>query len=193
MAKFNGTKKVKPTGKNMAGGASYDRTAKKEIASVVLNSMLTGKDQYYESEEARLQRIAELITSNTAECAEFIAKCAVYTRNEGRLRSVSHLMSVMLIENVKGESFTRKALEKIMLRPDDATEIVALWNQRNPNKMIPNALRRAIKHNLEHCWDLYQLKKYAQLKAKVKVKDLVKMCRPNPKIWNKKFSEKYSD
>jgi len=190
MSKFNRTKKSKPTGVNMAGGVSYDRTAKKEIASVILNSMLNGKDQYYETEENRLARIENLIAENTSDCAEFIAKAMVYVRNEGKLRSISHFLSVLLCENVKGESFTRKALEKVMLRPDDSTEIVSLWNQRNKGKMIPNALRRAIKHNLENSWDMYQLKKYAQPKAKIKIKDLVKLCRPNPNIWNKKFNIK---
>ena len=187
MSKFNGTNKSKPTGTNMAGGVSYNRPIKKEIVSVVLNSMLNG-DSYYEKETDRLTHIEGLI-GTSPEDSEFVAKCAVYARNEGRLRSVSHLLSVMLVENVKGAGFVRSALEKVMLRPDDATEIVSLFNQRNPGKMIPNALRRAIKHNLENSWDLYQLKKYAQPKSKVKTKDLVKLSRPNPTKWNEVFNK----
>ena len=190
MSKFNGTNKSKPTGTNMAGGVSYSRPIKKEIVSVVLNSMLNG-DSYYEKETDRLKRIETLI-GKAVEDSEFVAKCAVYTRNEGRLRSVSHLLSVILLEKVKGEGFVRAALEKVMLRPDDATEIVALFNQRNPGKMIPNALRRAIKHNLENSWDMYQLKKYAQPKSKVKTKDLVKLSHPDPKIWNINFNKEKS-
>lgn len=187
MAKFNNNNKSVPTGTNEAGGVSYDRPIKKEIATVVLNSMLNG-DKFYEKENDRLARIEDLI-KNSGTDSEFVAKCAVYTRNEGRLRSISHFLSVLLVENVKGEPFMRNALEQTMLRIDDATEIVSLWNQRNPGKMIPNALRRAIKTNLETKWDMYQLKKYAQPKSKVKGKDLIKLCHPDPKIWNKKFNK----
>ena len=185
MSKFNKTNKIKPTGKNEAGGISYNRPIKKELVSVILNSMLHG-DSYYEKETDRITRIENLI--KTSEDSEFVAKCAVYARNEGRLRSVSHLLCVLLVENIKGREFVKKAIEKVMLRPDDATEIVALFNQRNPGKMIPNSLRRAIKHNLENSWDIYQLKKYAQPNTKVKLKDVVKLCHPNPTTWNINFN-----
>jgi hypothetical protein len=187
MSKFNGTNKATPTGTNMAGGVSFDRPIKKEVVSVVLNSMLNG-NSYYEKETDRLARIENLIKDSGAD-SEFVAKAAVYTRTEGRLRSVSHFLSVLLLESVKGESYIRKALEKVMLRLDDATEIVSLWNIRNKGKMIPNALRRAIKHNLETKWDLYSMKKYAQPKSKIKAKDLVKLCHPNPKVWNANFNK----
>ena len=188
MAKFNGNNKSKPTGTNKAGGVSYNRPIKKEIASVVLNSMLNG-DSYYEKETDRMQRIESLVKTGAGDDAEFVAKCCVYTRTEGRLRSVSHLLAVLLIENVKGQPYMRSALEKTMLRPDDATEIISLFNQRNPGKMIPNALRRAIKTNLEKKWDLYQMRKYAQPKSQVKLKDIIKLARPNPTIWNEKFNK----
>lgn len=188
MSKFNGQATSIPTQNNMAGGISFNRTLQKEITALVLNSMLNG-DSYYEQETDRLKRIESMIANNVSEY-EFIAKAMIYTRNEGKLRSVSHYMAVILLENIKGTPILRKALEKSMLRPDDATEIVSLWNQRNPGKMIPNSLRRAIKTNLENSWDLYQLKKYSMNKRKVKLKDLVKICHPNPKVWNQIFNSK---
>jgi len=177
--KFNGTNKSKPTGKNMAGGVSYDRPIKKEIASIVLNSMLNG-NSYYENETDRLDRIEKLITESSAD-AEFIAKCAVYTRNEGRLRSISHFMVCLLAENVKGESFLKPAFIKSIVRTDDMTEMLALWNSRNKGKMLPNSLRRAFKTALETKFDEYQFRKYAAPKATVKLKDVVKLAHPSPK------------
>lgn len=186
MAKFNGTTKSVPTGRNLAGGVSYDRPIQKEIASIVLNSMLNG-DSYYQKEPARLQNLESLISDPAN--GEFVCKAAVYTRTEGRLRSISHFMAVILLENVKGSEYLRPALQKVMIRMDDATEIVSLWNQRNAGKMIPNALRRAIKHNLETRWDMYHMRKYAQPNSKVKGKDLILLCHPNPKVWNRNFNK----
>jgi len=179
MAKFNqGTKSI-PTNTNMAGGVSYDRPIKKEVATVVLNSMLNG-DSYYEKEGERLKRIETLITTSKSD-AEFVAKAMVFTRTNGRLRSISHFMANILAENVKGSDFLRPALTKAIVRPDDMTEMLALWDTRNPNKMVPNSLRRAFKKALETKFDEYQFRKYAQPKSKVKLKDVVKLAHPSPK------------
>lgn len=180
MSKFNGTNKSTPTNKNMAGGVSYDRPIKKEIVSVVLNSMLNG-DSYYEKETERLKRIEALISAGAIDDAEFVAKAMVFTRTEGRLRSVSHYMAGLLAEKVKGTPFLKSALTKSFVRPDDLTEVLALWNSRNKGKMIPNSLRRAFKEALETKFDEYQFKKYAATKSKTKLKDVVKLAHPSPK------------
>lgn len=179
MSKFNGTNKSKPTGTNMAGGVSYNRPIKKEIVSVVLNSMLNG-DSYYEKETDRLTRIEGLI-GTSPEDSEFVAKAMVYTRNEGRLRSVSHFMANLLAEKVKGEEFLKPAFVKAIVRPDDMTEMLSLWNTRNKGKMVPNSLRRAFKTALETKFDEYQFRKYAAPKSAVKLKDVVKLAHPSPK------------
>jgi len=184
MAKFNGTNKSIPSGINEAGGVSYDRPIKKEIASVVLNSMLNG-DSNYESETDRLKRIETLISSSGAD-AEFVAKAMIYTRTEGRLRSVSHFMANILAENVKGVDFLKPAFVKAIVRPDDMTEMLALWNTRNKGKMLPNSLRRAMKTSLETKFDEYQFRKYAAPKASVKLKDVVKLAHPSPKNFDDK-------
>lgn len=180
MAKFNSTKKTKPTGTNMAGGVSFDRPIQKEIVSVVLNSMLNG-DSYYESETDRLKRIEKLLKTDTKENGEFAAKAMIYTRNEGRLRSVSHYMANILAENVKGEDYLKPAIVKAIVRADDMTEMLSLWNSRNKGKMVPNSMRRAFKIALENKFDEYQLRKYAAPKSVVKMKDVVKLVHPSPK------------
>lgn len=179
MSKFNKNAKIKPNSVNMAGGESFDRNdSKKDIVQLVMNSMLNG-DSFYESEKARIDRIIKMIESNV-DLAEFVAKAMVYTRNTGNLRSISHLMGAILAENVKGVDFLRPAIYKTLVRPDDATEIVSLWLNRNKNEKVPNAVQRAIKDALESKWDEYQLKKYLGNSNEVKLKDLVKMFRPNP-------------
>ena len=180
MGKFNETtaRTKRPDTTNVAGFQAYSRDDfRTEVASTVLNSMING-DSYYETEKARLFRIEEMVANNP-EHAKFLAKAMVYTRNEGNLRSISHYMGTVLSENVKGTSFLKPALIKTMIRPDDALEMVALWNTRN-NKNIPNTLRRAVKDRLENRWDSYQLKKYFGTGA-VKVSNLVNITHPKPK------------
>lgn len=184
MAKFNKKVNVGTKTVNKAGGVAYTRTGanafKQEVASIVLNSMLKG-DSFYESEADRIAKIEQLITDNIQD-AEFLAKAMVYTRNTGNLRSVSHVMGTVLAENVKGSEFLRPAFRKSIVRPDDATELVSLYTNRNSNTMLPSALKRAIKDNLEANWDEYQLKKYEGSRNAVKLRDVVKLTHPNPRF-----------
>ena len=181
MGKFNTTQRgitSTPDTTNMDGFASFSRNDfKQEVASVILNSMLNG-NSFYETEAERLQKIEAMVTKPGND--EFLAKAMVYTRNEGNLRSVSHFLGTLLSENVKGQSFMKNALYKTMVRPDDATEMVALWNQRHPGKMVPNSLRKAVKMALENKWGAYQLKKYYG-NGSVKVSNLVNLAHPSPK------------
>ncbi|WXB47790.1 RNA-binding protein [Vibrio phage VB_VaC_TDDLMA] len=179
MSKFNKSKvdRSTPDSTNLAGGVSYDRKSiKADIASVVLTSMLNG-DSFYETEQARLKRIESLASNQ--DVGEFVAKAMVYARTQGNLRSVSHFLANILSENVKGETFVRSALTKTFVRPDDLTEVLALWNERNPGKSVPNSLRRAFKDSLE-TFDNYQLKKYAGERQSVKLRDVVKLAHPTP-------------
>ena len=178
MGKFNSTNtpNKNPDTTNSAGGAAFSYSdERQEIASIILSSMVNG-DSYYEKESARIEKIMAKTTD--ASLGEFLAKAMVYVRNDGNLRTVSHLLAVGLAENVKGSDFLRPALGKAMIRPDDATEMVALWNSRNKNKNIPNVLRRSIKDTLETKWDSYQLKKYFGANNAVKVSDLIKLTHP---------------
>jgi len=180
MAKFNTNTNVTktPDTLNTAGFPSFSRNDfRKEVATIILNSMVNG-DSYYQSEEDRLKSIEASVVEHP-EFAEFLMKAMVYARTEGNLRSVTHFLAGMLVENVKGSTSLKPALEKSLIRPDDAQEIVALWNSRN-TKSIPNALRKAIKNRLENKWGAYQLKKYYG-NGNVKVSNLINICHPTPK------------
>ncbi len=185
MSKFNTTTKEQsqPNSVNAAGGFAYKRDSfESEVASVVLSSMING-NSYYESEKDRLNRIEGMIKDNP-EKAEFLMRAMIYVRNEGNLRSISHFMAVILAENVKGNPLLKRAFMKTIIRVDDLSEILSLWNTRNTNKMLPNSLRRAFKESLETKFDMYQFKKYENLRSIVKLRDVVKISHPSPEEWN---------
>lgn len=187
MSKFNSKAKIEST-TNVAGGISYERnTFKKELVSVVFNTMLKG-NSYYESEADRIERIFNLIDSNTdnIDNARFLAKTLVYTRDILGLRSISHLMAVALTEKVKGKSFVRKAIFKAIIRPDDMLEIFSLWKSRNNKGKMSNSMRRAFVDALEQKFDEYNLKKYEAKTSEVKLKDIVKLVHPSSKNYKDK-------
>jgi len=179
MSKFNSLAKAKRTTKNIAGLPAYAREdTQQELVSVVLNSMMKS-DSFYETDVQRIDHIITLVDQISS--TEFLMKLYVYTRTVFNLRSVSHLLAVALLGRIKGDPDLRIALQMGMVRPDDATEIVAAWNTFNKGKMIPNSLRKAIKTNLETKWSAYQLKKYFGGSQKVKVSNLINMTHPKAK------------
>ena len=185
MSKFNKTIKEitkineTPDTINAAGAQAFNRkTIKQDIANVVLTSMLSG-NKFYETESDRLDRIERLCSE--PDISEFLAKAMVYTRTVGNLRSISHFLAILLVENTNGTDYLRPALGKSFQRIDDLTECLALWNSRNSGKMIPNSLRRAFKDRLENS-TAYELKKYEAKNSSVKLRDVVKLARPNPEL-----------
>jgi hypothetical protein len=177
MSKFANTMaRPRPDTVNSAGGVAYKVTdAKKELADVILSSMLKG-DTYYQSDADRIDQVFNMISA--LDDKEFAAKAMIYARQEGNLRSISHVLANAVAENNNGKVNLRSAIRKAVVRPDDMIEMFALWRSRH-NKMLPNAMRRAFADLLEsNKWDAYQLKKYARTGQDVKLRDVILMSHP---------------
>lgn len=187
MSKFNQTATTKVN--NYEGGINYLNDSKIELASIVLNTTMSG-DSFYENESDKIEIIKNLIA---LEQSSFIAKLSVFARTQTNLRSVSHVLIVLLAEHNDKSGTLRKMVYHSIARIDDMTEIVSLWNARHPNKMVPNSIRRAFRDILEEKrFDEYQLKKYEQKKKKVKLKDIIRIAKPskNLEVYKKVLDEK---
>ena len=172
MSKFNQTATTKVN--NYENGINYLNDAKIELSSIVLNATMSG-DSFYEKESNKIEIINNLIASSQS---DFIAKLSIFARTQTNLRSVSHVLIVLLAEHNDKSGCLRKAVYGSIARVDDMTEIVSLWNSRHPNKMVPNSIRRAFRDILDEArFDEYQLKKYEQKKKKVKLKDIIRIDR----------------
>jgi hypothetical protein len=178
MSKFNTIPSQKQS--NLAGGVSYCNDAKHELAISVMSSTLSN-DFFYESDENRiasLEALSQALIQNGS--AKFVAQCAIYARHNANLRSVSHVLSINLCENATGSGVIKPAINRLIKRVDDMSELVSLWNTKHPKSMIPNGMRKAFREVLEEKrFDAYQLKKYEQKNAKVKLKDIIRLARPS--------------
>ena len=179
MGRFNKTATQNTTNTtNAAGGAAYEvNDGRKALAGVVLNSMLKG-GSYYQSEDDRIEEVFALAKMNP----EFAAKAMIYARQEGNLRSVSHVLANAIVEAASGSSYLRNAITQTVVRPDDMTEMAALWFSRHKGKMLPNSMRRAFKDLLESGkWNQFQLKRYLKERSNVKLKDIILLTHPKDK------------
>jgi 60 kDa SS-A/Ro ribonucleoprotein len=162
-----GTKTV-----NKAGGEAYSQTPELEFISILLTTFL--KDQFYSSENDTTQRIKALIQQIPNK--EFVAKAALYARNEFGMRSVSHVVAAEIARHVKGATWTKTFFNKIVHRPDDMMEILSYY-WANYDKKTPNSIKKGFALALANL-DEYKLAKYKKSGAEVSLVDVVNICHP---------------
>ena len=202
MGKFNAKhESVKPTVVNCMGEQAFKLNAKEELVSTVLTTFLQGS--YYEKENEIVERI-----KNASEKVDplFVAKLALYARNEGNLRSVTHLLSSIISKRISGQEWGKRFYDKIVVRPDDISEILSAYAVENGMDLknirkIPNAMKKGFKSALER-FDAYQIDKYKMNKREVSLIDIVNLLHPSPTqknqeaykrlIENKSLSDLYS-
>lgn len=178
MAKFNEKKMAKqPTERNFMGEMAFKMEDKEELISTVMTTFLQG--EYYEKEATKIARIQELLKKVDP---LFAAKLAIYTRNEGNLRSVTHFVAAEIAKYVSGTDWGKRFYNRIVVRPDDMSEIVSAYahingmSQKDISK-IPNAMKGGFKTALERL-DAYQLDKYKMKNRSVSMIDLIRLFHP---------------
>lgn len=179
MGKYNTKAEgVKPTVVNAMGEQAYQLSAKEELVSTCMTTFLSG-DHYYETEKEVVNRIIDKLNQVDP---LFAAKLALYVRNEGNLRSVTHLIAATIAKSVSGKEWAKRFYNKIVIRPDDMSEILSAYAVQNGMDLkhirkIPNAIKKGFKTALERL-DAYQIDKYKMNSRQVKMLDLVNLFHP---------------
>lgn len=194
MTKFSTKKEVADT-TNYMGEKAYRRNAKVELVNAVLTSFI--ESTYYEKAEKRITRITELVEEVAKKDPAFIAKLAVFARDEFNMRSSSHVLLGELAHAHRGDNLVGRAIERAAIRPDDITEIVAYVKRPIPSQVKRGAARALRK------FDAYQLAKYRGDDKEFSLIDVVNLVRPkhtdaiaklvrdelrNTKTWESKIS-----
>ena len=142
MSKFNKTKeKIVPTEINEMGEKAYKLEAKEELIATCLTTFLQGS--YYESENQIVNRIKE---SASKVDEDFVAKLAIYLREDANMRSVTHLLAGELAPRLSGKEYASRFYKKVSVRPDDMSEILAYYFSKG-NKKIDVKLLKDLKLN----------------------------------------------
>lgn len=181
MSKYNSTSSVPRTATiNEAGGKAFTQSTKLAIASFLFTSFLT--DTYYRTEDQEMKRLEKLFAEEKDK--EFIAKAALYTRNEYGMRSVSHLAAAMLAKDLSGNPKAKSFFEKIVRRPDDMMEILACYAGRNGMdakhlRKIPASMKKGFASAIQRM-DAYQLAKYRKEGSEISMVDIFNLVHPRP-------------
>jgi hypothetical protein len=159
---------------NKAGGEAFKENSKLELVSLLLTSFVN--DKFYEGKTEQLDRLKELV--NGISDKQFIAKAAVYARTEFGMRSITHALIGELVKKVKGEQWTKYAIEKTYYRPDDGLEMLGYYLSKY-GKPIPNALKKGLALGIKK-FKPYQLAKYRGDNSNIKLVDLFNLTHAKP-------------
>lgn len=173
MARFNAVaERPKTKTTNLAGGEAYSESARLELASLVLTSLV--QDQFYRKADDGLAKMAEL----TKQDPLFAAKTAVFARNEYGMRSISHAVAGEVGQYAGGTTWGRAFYKAVVRRPDDITEILSYWKGKGQKK-LPSAMKYGLSESFGK-FDGYQLAKYRGEGRGIKLIDAVNLLHPKP-------------
>ena len=184
MSKFNSTV-VKPTTKttNLAGGEAHKASNELALVSLLLTSFVS--NQFYRTTDQSLEELKKLIKSMKNK--EFIAKSAIFARDEFGMRSITHALAGELASELTGKEWGKTFYEKVITRVDDMTEIMSYYLANKTDKnhpKFPNSLKKGFAKAFDK-FDAYQLAKYKGENKEVKLVDVVNLVHPVPTERNK--------
>lgn len=164
---------------NHEGELAWRMTPEWELYTTVV-TMMGVEDKFYESGEVRVRRVADLVRKCSP---EFVARLAVYTREQMHLRSVPLLLLVELAQCQRGNSLISRAVARTVQRADEITELLMCYQWRTGRrnlKRLSSQLRKGLAEAFNK-FDEYQFAKYNRKGRKVTLRDALVLVHPKPK------------
>ena len=139
-------------------------------------SCLLWEDEFYEDGQTISQRISELC--GKIEPAE-IGRIAIQAKEDMRLRHVPLLLARELARTKAGRREIGNVLSRVILRPDDATEFLSIYWKDNKEEALAKQVKKHLGEAMRK-FNEYQLQKYNGGAKAVKLRDVLRVCRPKP-------------
>lgn len=172
------TRTKKPDAVNRSGHLAYSMEEKPKLVTQVLTTFFN-EPKFYGDTSRELIETAERVATNPEGCY-FVAQLALYARDKMNMRTVSHVLAVVVCRaNATHKQETARAMVKrLVVRGDDVTNMLAtyygLYGVREPN-----SLRRGLRDALEAIHPS-AIAKYQEKGKAVSMADAIKICHPNP-------------
>ncbi|QIL75217.1 TROVE domain-containing protein [Hymenobacter sp. HDW8] len=170
----------KATTTNHEGAAAFALTPQLELYAAVATAALS--DQFYETADTRLLRLRDLVARNDP---EFVARLAVYAREQLYLRTVPLVLTVELARLHRGDNLVSRLVARVVQRADEITELLAFYAQANERDGVKtlNRLSKQLQKGLAlafNRFDGYQLAKYDRA-GRVRLRDALFLVHPTPR------------
>ena len=135
---------------------------------------LLGEDTFYENGESIKDRVSSYMNDITSKQANEALRIA---KENNKLR---HMPLFLIKDMLKKGWVDADTVSKVCTRPDDITEILAMYWQDPDNKhCLPKRLVKGLQESF-NSFDQYQLSKYLAKDKAIKLKDALRIVRPDP-------------
>lgn len=161
------------------GAVAKNINAEQQLRRSVMSCMLF-EGEFYESGEEIAKRIGDTIKQVRPEA---VAAMAVEAREKMKLRHVPLLIVSHMAALLSHKALVSETLTRIIQRPDELAEFVAIHAKLNPGKPLKKTLSAQIKRGLAVAFtkfDEYGLAKYNRDGA-VKLRDVLFLCHAKAK------------
>ena len=170
---------------NHEGAKAYKLNAELELYSLVCTASLQNK--FYESSDETMSRLRTLVKLVKP---EFIAKLAVYAREQMYLRSIPLVLVAELAKIHSGDNLVSKTTARVIQRADEITEILGYYQQANDRSGTKklNKLSKQIQLGIGMAFNKfseYQFAKYNRA-GSVTLKDALFLSHAKPNSDEKK-------
>jgi hypothetical protein len=178
MAKLNKAKTVR----THEGAKARAFTPEQELRRALMNAMLW-EDQFYEDGVAIAERIGALVPKVEPET---VAAMAVTAREDMKLRHAPLLVAREMARHEGHKALVATTLERIIQRPDELTEFLAIYwadalgpMQQRKTRAVSAQVKKGLAKALVK-FDAYQLAKYNRDGA-VRLRDVLFLTHAKPK------------
>jgi len=167
--------------RNHENALAFALTPARELYAAVATAALS--DQFYESADTRLVRLRALVARSDP---QFVARLAVYTREQLYLRSVPLVLAVELARIHRGDNLVSRLVARVVRRADEIPELPAFYAQANgrTGAKFLGRLSKQMQHGLAlafNKFDAYQLTKYDRDGTAVRLRDALFLVHPKPR------------
>lgn len=156
--------------------ATFVPDAKEDLVRRVFTTFVN-EPKFYGNVQNQTQELINLLQKVIEKDPYFVAKLAIYVRNELYMRSITHMIVGELAHSNAGKPYVKEVLYAIAKRPDDLVEVLAYY-LATYGKPIPNSLKKGLAKAFAK-FNEYQLQKYNR-KKEVELKDILCLTHPKP-------------
>lgn len=175
---------AKQTAVSYNGNPQYLKDAEMQLYEVATMT-LYGKDEFYETSDARLIRLKELVAAAVASNKlNFVANLIVHARTAMNIRTMPVILAVEFAKALRDQNKTYESMRTVVCdviqRADQISDLyayaLAVFGSK---KAIPMAIKRGVADAFEK-YDEYSLAKYNRSGA-VKLRDVLRIVHPKGK------------
>ncbi len=182
MASINRANRVRLLTNRTHEGAPAPKINVVEQLERSVMSCLLWENEFYEDGETIAKRIARLVAEAPL---EDIARIAIQAKEDMHIRHVPLLLARELVRRQDGRKYFGAIADRLILRPDDITEFLAIYWKDKPDEALAKQVKVAV-GNAFRKFDEYQLAKYNGGSKKISLRNAIRILRPKPE--NKKQS-----